>query len=153
MPASWPWAVAVELATAGAAEIRIADRSGQNAEEAAEILAGKFPATVSPLAWESNFHVPGDIDVAVHAVSSAPRDAHARPSVDAASLRPDLIVADLVVDSDDAWLLHEAAARGCKTIDGLGALVEQMAVDFRLWTLLDPDRALMREALEEFLEL
>ena len=43
-------------------------------------------------------------------------------------------MADLAVNPDEAWLLHEAAARGCKTIDGLGVLVEQMAVDFRLWT-------------------
>ena len=62
-------------------------------------------------------------------------------------------MADLAVDPDEAWLLREAAARGCKTIDGLGVLVEQMAVDFRRWTLVDPDQTLMREALEEFLEL
>jgi shikimate 5-dehydrogenase len=32
-------------------------------------------------------------------------------------------------------------------------MVEQIAVDFRLWTTLEPDRQLMREAVEEFLEL
>ena len=43
--------------------------------------------------------------------------------------------------------------RKCRTVDGLTALVEQIAVDFHLWTTLDPDRQLMREAVEEFLEL
>ena len=146
-------AVAVELASAGAAEIRIADPSAERGATAAALLTGELPAAVSSLVWEDSFRVPEDIDVVVHALSLAPHDTKTHLPVDAASLRPELIVADLAVDPDDAWLLHEAAARGCKTIDGLGVLVEQMAVDFRLWTLLDPDHQLMREAVEEFLEL
>ncbi len=152
-------AVAVELASAGAAEIRIADPSAERAAAAAGLLAGKVPAAVSSLPWEGSLHVPDDIDVLVRAVSLAPHATRStgcpetHPPVDPAGLRPELIVADLAVNPDEAWLLHEAAARGCKTIDGLGALVEQMAVDFRLWTALDPDRPLIREAVEEFLEL
>ncbi|MGO9107792.1 MAG: shikimate dehydrogenase family protein [Thermoguttaceae bacterium] len=145
--------VAVELASAGAAEIRMADPSPEQAAGAAGLLIGKFPATFSSLVWEGSFHVPEDIDVVIHALSLEPHDAKTHRPFDAASLRPELIVADLAIDPDEAWLLREATARGCKTIDGLGALVEQMAVDFHLWTLLDPDRPLMREAVEEFLEL
>jgi shikimate dehydrogenase len=146
-------AVAVELASAGAAEIRIADPSAERAHAAAGLLAGKFPAAVTPLVWERSLHIPDDIDVLVHALSLEPHDVETHLPIDAASLRPELIVADLAVNRDDAWLLREANQRGCRTIDGLGALVEQMAVDFRLWTLQDPDRTLMREAVEEFLEL
>ncbi|MGA2258398.1 MAG: shikimate dehydrogenase, partial [Thermoguttaceae bacterium] len=146
-------AVAWELASAGAADIRFADPSAERAGAAAGLLTGKLPAAISSLDWEGSFYVPEDIDVLIHALSLAPQDAKTHLPVDAASLRPELIVADLAVNPDEAWLLHEAAARGCKTIDGLGMLVEQMAVDFRLWTLLDPDRHAMREAVEEFLEL
>ena len=146
-------AVAVELASAGAAEIRIADPSAEQAAATAGLLTGKFPAVVSSMVWEGSFQVPEEIDVVIHALSLAPHDAKTHLLVDAARLRPELIVADLAVNPDDAWLLHEAAARGCRTIDGLGVLVEQMAVDFRLWTLLEPDRSLMRDAVEEFLEL
>jgi len=145
--------VAVELASAGAAEIRIADPSAERAAAAAGLLAGRFPAAVSSLLWEGGFRVPEESDVLIHALSLNPHDTKTHLPVDASSLRPELIVADLAVNPDEAWLLHEAAARGCKTIDGLGALVAQMAVDFRLWTLHDPDHQLMREAVEEFLEL
>ncbi len=89
----------------------------------------------------------------IHALSLVPHDVKTHLPVETGSFRPELIVADLAVNPDQAWLLHEAVARGCKTIDGLGAWIEQMAVDFRLWTLLDPDHQLMREAVEEFLEL
>ena len=58
-------AVAVELASAGAAEIRIADPSAEQAAAAAGLLAGKFPAAVSSLAWEGSFHVPEDVEIVV----------------------------------------------------------------------------------------
>ncbi len=145
--------VAIELASAGAAEVRIADPSVERATTAADLINSKFPALASPLRWENAFRVPEDIGVVIHALSHALHDCKTHLPVDPASLRSELIVADLAINPDEAWLLHDAAARGCKTIDGLGVLVEQMAVDFRLWTLVDPDRSLMREAVEEFLEL
>ena len=146
-------AVAVELAAAGAAEVRIADPSPERAAAAAGLLGGKFPAAVSSLVWEGGLSVPEDVNVLIHALSLVPHDVKTHLPVETGSFRPELIVANLAVNPDQAWLLHEAAARGCKTIDGLGAWIEQMAVDFRLWTLLDPDHQLMREAVEEFLEL
>jgi len=146
-------AVAVELASTGVAEIRIADPSAERTATTAGLFAGKLPAVVTSLNWDSCFRVPEDIDVLIHALSLAPHDAETHLPVDAASLRPELIVADLAVNPDEAWLLREAGERGCKTIDGLSTMVEQMAVDFRIWTSLDPDRLLMREAVEEFLGL
>ena len=62
-------AVAVELASAGAAEIRIADPSAERAASAAALLTGRFPAAVSSLVWEGCLHVPEDIDVVIHALS------------------------------------------------------------------------------------
>ena len=146
-------AVSAELAAAGAVEIRIADPSAEKAAAAAGLLSGKFPAAVSSLSWEGSWHVPEDIDVLIHAFARTPHETKTHLPIETASLRPELIVADLAVDPDHAWLLREAVPRGCRTIDGLGVLVEQMAVDFRLWTLLDPDHSSMREAVEEFLEL
>jgi shikimate dehydrogenase len=146
-------AVAVELAAAGVAEIRIADPSAERVAAATGLITGRFPVAVSPLVWEGSLNIPEDIDVLIKATSLAPHDVKTHLPIATASLRPELIVADLAVNPDDAWLLREAAGRGCKTIDGLGALVEQMAVDFRLWTLLDPNHQMMREAVEEFLEL
>jgi len=146
-------AVAVELASAAAAEVRIVDASLERAATAAGLLADKFATIVSPQAWEDHFQLPADVDIVVSSAPFAPHEAGRKAWFDAASLRPEVVVADLAVDPDEAWLLHEAAARKCPTIDGLSAMVEQIAVDFRLWTTLEPDRQLMREAVEEFLEL
>jgi shikimate dehydrogenase len=146
-------AVVAELATAGAAEVRIVDASADRATTAAGLFEDKFQTVVSPQAWEDNFQIPAEIDIVVRATPLAPNHAIEHPSLDSASLRPELIVADLAVQPENAWLLREATARQCRTIDGLTVLVEQIAVDFRLWTTVDPDRQLMREAVEEFLEL
>jgi shikimate dehydrogenase len=146
-------AVTAELATAGAAEVRLADSSAEKAATAAGLFEGKFRTIVTSHAWEDNYRVAEDIDIVVRANSIAANHGGQHPTLDATSLRAELVVADLAVNPADAWLLHAAASRPCRTIDGLTALVEQIAVDFRLWTTLDPDRQLMREAVEEFLEL
>ena len=52
-----------------------------------------------------------------------------------------------------SWLLHEAAKRGCTTLNGLGMLVNQAAINFKIWTGLEPDASAMRESVEEYLEI
>lgn len=146
-------AVAAEFCSCGAAEVRIADASAEKAVTAAALLEGKFQTAVSPLTWEDGLRVPEDVAIVVRAAQPAQNHAAQQPSLEAASLRAELIVADMAINPAQAWLLREAAQRKCPTVDGLTALVEQIAVDFRLWTTLDPDRQLMREAVEEFLEL
>jgi shikimate dehydrogenase len=69
------------------------------------------------------------------------------------SLRPELLVADVTPDPPQTPLLHEAAAKGCKTLDGLTMFIEQVAVSFQLWTGVDPDRGVLREAVEEYWEV
>ena len=65
------------------------------------------------------------------------------------SLRPDLIVADVVFNPPQTWLIRTAADRGCRTIDGLGMLVNQAVISFEIWTGRKPDANVMRDALEE----
>ena len=63
------------------------------------------------------------------------------------------MVADVVFNPPDTWLLREAQQRGCSILPGLGMLVNQAIRDFQLWTGQEPDAAVMREAVEEFLEV
>jgi shikimate dehydrogenase len=44
--------------------------------------------------------------------------------------------------------LTEAAARGCRPLDGLGMLVNQGIVGIQYWTGIDPQPEVMRQALE-----
>ena len=74
------------------------------------------------------------------------------PNVDAIPVYPDLlshfpVVMDIVYAPLTTRLLREAAARGCRTIDGLQMLLHQGAAQFALWTGIEAPHAVMRQAL------
>ena len=64
-----------------------------------------------------------------------------------------MIAANVICNPAETLWLRSARERGCRTLDGLGMLVNQAAINFRLWTEVEPDRELMRESLEEFLAI
>jgi len=73
--------------------------------------------------------------------------------VDLDTLRPEMIVADMTTDPPQTRLLREAKERGCQTVDGLTMYIDQVALAFNRWTGVAPDLDVMREAIEEFLEV
>jgi len=69
--------------------------------------------------------------------SSQDPGASQRSPLDAAelaALRPEAWVYDIIYTPRPTALLHQAAARGCRTFDGLEMLVEQGAAALRLWS-------------------
>ena len=89
----------------------------------------------------------------INATSVGLGDLDARLPIAVDSFRPELIVADVVFNPPGTWLIRTAADRGCRTLDGLGMLVNQAVISFQIWTGRDPDAGVMRDALEEFLEI
>ena len=146
-------AVAVELAAAGAAELVIVNRTESRAAELVAMLAAKFQVPASAVPWEAEYVVTSDTDILIQATSLGRGSDETQPPVMLDSLRPELLVADVAADSPHSWLLSEAVQRGCKTVDGLSMFIEQAAMSFQLWTGVDPERQVLREAVEEFLEL
>jgi len=76
-------------------------------------------------------------------------DVDARVAVDVETLQPGMVVADVIPNPPRTRWVRDAEARGCTVLDGLGMLVNQGVIGFRLWTGVDPDPAVMRQALEE----
>ncbi len=144
-------AIAVELGLSGAGEIIVANRDAHRGQELVDLLTSrvKIAARYEPLTGE--YEVPADADVLVNATSIGLGDAQAKAPIAVASLRPELVVADVVFNPPETWLIRTAAQHGCKTIDGLGMLVNQAVISFRIWTGVEPDATVMRDALEEFL--
>jgi shikimate dehydrogenase len=146
-------AVAVELAAAGVAELVIVNRTEGRAAELVAMLAGKFQTRVSAVPWNDDYAASPEADILIHATSLGHGTSEARLPLVLDSLRPELLVADLAANSPRTWLLGEAARRGCRTVDGLSTFIEQVAIGFQFWTGVDPRRQVLREAVEEFLEL
>ncbi len=65
------------------------------------------------------------------------------------SLQPETVVADGIPNPPLTAFLRGAEARGCRTADGLGMLVNQGIVAIRYWTGIDADAAVMRKALAD----
>lgn len=141
-------AVGVEMALAGAAHVTVANRSAPRGQEVARLIAENTPATAQYQPWDGPIAVPGDIDILIHATSVGLfPDVEAMPAVDLASLRPDLVVADGIHNPPLTPLLRAAQAAGCRTADGMGMLVNQGVIGIKLWTGVDVDAGVMRQAL------
>jgi shikimate dehydrogenase len=146
-------AIAVELALAGVHEIAIVNRSTERGQKLVDLLLAKTKVKSQFVPLPGNYAIPESIAIFINATSIGLGDGSARVPVDVPSLRPELIVADVVFNPPQTWLIRTAAERGCRALDGLGMLVNQAVICFKIWTGRDPDAAVMREALEEFLEI
>jgi shikimate dehydrogenase len=142
-------AIAVELVLAGVSRLSIVNRSAERAEEFARIVRAAKPIEVSVAGWTGDVAVPRDADVLVNCTSIGLGDAQARVPVAAASLRPGLIVADVIPNPPRTRLLAAADAAGCTTLDGLGMLVGQGILGIKYWSGIDADAGVMRAVLRE----
>ena len=141
-------AVAVEMALAGAARITVVNRSAGRGQAVVDLLNDRTNARGSYAPWEGTFSVPSGSDIVIHATSvGLYPDVDAMPDIDTDSLTPDLVVADGIHNPPLTRLLQAAKDRGCKTVDGLGMLVQQGVIGVKYWTGVDVDPQVMRQAL------
>jgi shikimate dehydrogenase len=125
------------LGRAGATEIAVVNRSEDRAEAAATLAAVARVGSRSDVVLA---------DVVINATSVG-MGSDELP-VDPVLLQTDQVVVDIVYHPLATALLRVAEARGCRTIDGLGMLVHQAALQQQLWTGVRPDPAVMRAAAE-----
>ena len=142
-------AITVELALAGASSITIVNRSAERGHTLVDLLDVKTPASATYEPWDGPYRVPAGTDIVINATSIGLfPDVDARPDLDYATLRAGMTVCD-VIHSPDTPFLREARQRGCGTLDGVGMLVYQGAIGFKLWTGREAPVAVMYRALAE----
>ena len=143
-------AMAVETALAGAARITIVNRNAERGQALVDLLNQRTPAAAHFVLWQGDYAVPAAADIVVKATSIGlfPHVAQL-PAVDLGSIRPGLLVCDVIPNPPRTAFLRAAAARGAVTLDGLGMLVGQGAIAFSMWTGRDAPVDVMRRALEE----
>jgi len=151
-------AIGVELALAGAKKIIVVNRSTQRGGELYELLSGKVTEAVQDqggaldtelVAWNKTYSVPAGTDVVINATSiGLYPDVDARLDLDIASLKSNMIVADVIPNPPRTNLIKDADAAGCTVLDGMGMLVNQGIVGIKYWTGVDVDPTVMRAKLE-----
>jgi shikimate dehydrogenase len=146
-------AIAVEVGLAGAAQITVVNRAVERGQELVNLLNDKVHVASRYVKWEGAFEVPPESEVVINATSIGLGDAEARVPLAVNTLEPDMVVADVIFNPPETRLIRDARQRGCQTLDGLGMLVNQAVIGFKIWTGRDADPGVMRDALEEFLGL
>lgn len=141
-------AVVAALAQAGAQPIVIANRTVEKAEQLAEELQARLgiKAMGIPLLEAA---VQAVLHETVLLVNTTSAGMEGKPPLEfnPELLRPPLAVCDIIYTPPETELLRAAAARGCRTLNGVGMLVHQGAIAFELWTGIAPPVEIMREAL------
>ncbi len=145
-------AVSVELALAGAVHINIINRSKERGEELSRSIVEKTDAKSTYIPWEKGVSVPEETDLLVQCTNiGLYPDVTGRPEINYDSLQPEMTACDVVFNRPDTPFLQEARKRGLRTINGLGMLVNQAAMNFELWTGKEAPADIMTEALmDEF---
>ena len=145
-------AVAIELALNGAQKITIVNRSEERGRELADLLKEKTEVEVEFVLWEGDYALPDGTDLVINCTNiNLYPNVDERVPVDKTTFRGNMVVADVIPNPPHTNFLKEAEAAGCKTIDGLGMLVNQGKIGIRYWTGIDPDTSVMRAGLEEAL--
>jgi shikimate dehydrogenase len=147
-------AVAVEMALAGAGEILIVNRSKDRAAPLVQLLNSKTKTAGAYHAWDKTFAIPKGTDIVINATSIGLfPDVDGTLNLDVASLSPEMVVADGIHNPPETNLIRSAKARDCRTLDGLGMLVNQGVLGIQYWTGVEVDASVMRRKLEEIFGL
>jgi shikimate dehydrogenase len=141
-------AIAVELALAGASEIWVANRNVTKAADIADLVNSATSCTCSVIGWQVDLAVPESATLVVNATSlGLPGSGEVRLDFDANSR--ELLVCDVIPNPPDTSFLQRARQAGATTVDGRGMLLEQAAINIKLWTDIDSDREVMGSALDQ----
>lgn len=105
-------AVAVEVGLVGAKHITVVNRSEPRGRELVETLRFN-PETLDAefVSWHGDYTLPAGTDIVINATSIGLYDADARLALNLDSLKPNMVVADVVFSPPQTRLLRDAAAR------------------------------------------
>jgi shikimate dehydrogenase len=147
-------AIVVETALAGAAHVTVMARRVGEAEILADLVRTHTQASANAVELSPSARIPKGTDILVNGTNAGLYpDVEGMVDLDLETLSGVDLVADVVPNPPQTRLLREAQDRACRTLDGLGMLVAQAAVNMELWTGVTADRPVMRNALEAALRI
>jgi shikimate dehydrogenase len=135
----------------GAATILLLNRDAHRAATLASLLAPQIKARLVPGGLTDWNKVAADAMLLVNS-TSAGMGANPPLNIELSALPKSAAVCDIVYNPQDTMLLKDAAARGYKTIDGLGMLMHQAVPSFEAFFGIKPKVTPgLRTALEKAL--
>jgi shikimate dehydrogenase len=126
----------------------VVNRSPERGEPLVKLLNEKTNTPAKLVVWPAAYAIPPGTDIVVNATSIGLGNGNEPLDIDVTSLKPGMVVADVIVDPPDTRFLRDARAQGCTVIDGLGMLINQGVIGVKYWTGIDADPGVMRAELE-----
>ena len=143
-------AISVECALAGAKKVTIANIIKEQGQELLKLLTERTPTTAEFVYWDKAFKVPPETDIFVNATSVGLfPNVHEKPNVEYDTVTSGMVVSDVIFNDPHSLFLQEAEKRNAKTINGLGMLVNQGALNFTLWTGVAAPIEIMTQTLKK----
>lgn len=143
-------AIAVECALAGADRITIVNRNTGRGKELAELIKNRTGAQSHYLRWNHPVTIPPETEILINATSIGLfPDVNSKPDIDYDSISADMVVSDVVFNDPHTLFLQEAEKRGAGSVNGLGMLAHQGALNFKLWTGTEAPLAVMESVLKK----
>lgn len=145
-------AISVELALAGVKHITIVNRPEDRGvgEKLTTLLTEKLKIKTNYVDWNYKYKVPSDTNILVNATSiGLYPNIDQIPNVDFETITMDMYVQDVIPNPAYTPFLKEAEKRGAKWQTGMGMLVNQAALNIKMWTGKEPNKEVMIKALQE----
>ena len=141
--------IGVECALAGASRVAVINRNPEHGAALAEVIGKNTRAEAEFIPWVGPAKLPEGTDILINAtcVGLHPHGDEC-PDVDFEGVRPGMVACDVIFNPVDTPFLRACAARGARTIDGLGMLVNQGCINFELWTGVKAPRDAMYATLK-----
>jgi len=140
-------AIAVECALLGLDELIIINRNQARGEQLASTIEENTKTNVKYVKWDGTVKIDNDTDILVNGTSIGLFPDTSIPDIDYGFITESKIVCDIIPNPPKTEFLKKAASKGAKTFDGLGMLVNQGMIGFKIWTGEDADEAVMTKAL------
>lgn len=142
-------AISVECALAGAKKIYIANIEREQGEELVKLIREKTSADAEFIMWDGAIDVPEDTDILSNATSVGlfPHTDQ-KPNINYDTVKSSMVVTDVIFNDPHSLFLQEAEKRGARTINGLGMLVNQGALNYTMWTGVEAPVDVMVDTLK-----
>jgi len=138
-------AAALKLAEQEVADLHLVNRTQSKAEELAEEIRQRFPASRVHTGYPS-----GRVDLVLNATSLGLKSDDSLPlDQKAFALKNAVAVYDMIYRPAETPLLRAAKAAGCRAANGLGMLLHQGAKALEIWSGQRAPIDVMRRALEK----
>lgn len=142
-------AISVVCALQGASRLHIINGSVERGSELVALLTEKTSAKADLICWENTVSVPEDTDILINATSvGLYPNVDQKPNINYGTIQAGMVVCDVVFNDPNTLFLQEAVRRGAVTVNGLGMLVNQGALNFKLWTGQEAPVDVMTETLQ-----